>query len=77
MSHHRVMIRVLMVVNVMFIMRSGNMSSVVGSRMGTVRSRVVGGWVRSIGSWMVRSWMRSIRSWVIRSSVMHMCFRLL
>lgn len=75
MSHHRVMIRVLMVVNVMFIMRSGNMSSVVGSRMGTVRSRVVGGWVRSIGSWMVRSWMRSIRSWVIRSSVMHMGFR--
>ena len=62
MSHHRVMIRVLMVVNVMFIMRSGgNMSSVVNGS--NVRSWVVGG---------IGSWVRSVRGWVI--SMMHMGF---
>ena len=49
MSHHRVMIRVLMVVNAMFVVRSSNMSSVVGSMVGGVRSGVVG----SVGSGMV------------------------
>ena len=62
MSHHRVMIRVLMVVNVMFIMRSGgNMSSVVNGS--NVRSWVV---------WGIGSWVRSVRGWVI--SMMHMGF---
>ena len=56
------MIRVLMVVNVMFIMRSGgNMSSVVNGS--NVRSWVVGG---------IGSWVRSVRGWVI--SMMHMGF---
>ena len=51
-----------MVVNVMFIMRSGgNMSSVVNGS--NVRSWVVGG---------IGSWVRSVRGWVI--SMMHMGF---
>ena len=80
MSHHRVMIRVLMVVNVMFIMRSGgNMSSVVNGS--NVRSWVVGGigsWVRSVRGWVIsmmhmgfmvrsRSWVIGSGSWVVRS----------